>query len=414
MARRTALLLAAALMAPAASAGAARRPAPPRDRTPVPLKDLARSHKVRLVYFVPADRKPTGDWAGKIEVLMTFVSDLYRTGLADSGHQTRGLDFEFDEAGSLRVHLVRGARKAAHYSGAPDYTFRSQWRTILPAVENAHGPAGQTVYVIFAETYDSIPHKFEWAGGVALGARMSARGGAAVFSAWVLQDMFCATTVGGQMKLLADKTRIKGRKALGSGKPDSPRFEFIEDGFGAVAHELGHALGLPHDHRKDWSYIMGNGFRRLGANYLGAAGRKPVVTFSPENARMLAHCAYLSAAHDPADRKPPTVTVTVPDELPAGTTSLEIAVHATDDKALASLVCFSSHGDTVKWGRELTGKAADVTQTITFPPVRKGSFRIETTVIDRGGNIRRADRTITVTAAAPGRDRPATDPPRRP
>ena len=38
---------------------------------------------------------------------------------------------------------------------------------------------------------------------------------------------------------------------MSSGRPNSPRHHFIEDGFGAVAHELAHTLWLPHDTRQD-------------------------------------------------------------------------------------------------------------------------------------------------------------------
>ena len=47
--------------------------------------------------------------------------------------------------------------------------------------------------------------------------------------------------------------------------PNSPRYEFVEDAFGAVLHELGHSLGLPHDYRNRRD-IMGSGFRELRWN----------------------------------------------------------------------------------------------------------------------------------------------------
>lgn len=396
MAARVTFLLSAACIVLAVRADAAKQPAAAGNRAPAPLKDLGRDHKIRLVYFVPADREPTRDYAGKIEVLLTFVADIYRTGLHDNGCGSRGLDFEFDQAGRLRVHLVRGPKKAREYSGAPDYAFTTQWRSVLPEVEKALGSARKTVYVIFTEVYDAAPCKFEWAGGVALGTRLSTYGGAAMFSAWVLQDMFCATSVAGQMELLADRAPIRGRKAIGSRKPDSPRSEFIEDGFGAVAHELGHALGLPHDHRKDRNYIMGNGFRYLAANYLGARGKRPTVTFSPENARMLAHSPYLSETPDPTDKTAPAVMLTAPKRLPVGATSIRLAVRATDDKALAGLLCFCSHGDTVAWGRELTGTEADVSGTFSIAPARQGTITLLVSVIDEAGNIGKARAKIAV------------------
>ncbi len=395
MHRWIALLLLACVALPAAAAGTPAAPV----RVPPPLRDLGKKQKIRLVYFVPADRKPTAHYAEKIEVLMTFVADLFRTSLTGAGYTTTGPDFEFTADGKLNVRLLRGTKTAAEYNGKPNYTFKSQWSQILPEVEKAFGPARKTVYVIFAEAYDPGPHKFEWPGGVALGARMGTVGGAGMFSAWILQDMFCATTVKAQLKLLADKTPIQGRKAVGCPKVNSPRFEFIEDGFGAVAHELGHALALPHDQRKGAEYIMGNGFRHMGGNYVPGRKTAGQVRFSDENCRILSRSPYLAETPDPTDRTQPVVTVTVPKEIPVGATSLTVTVRATDDKALAGIVCFCSHGDSLKWGQALSGKRAEVTQTITFRPAKEGTLRIETTTIDEAGNTRRADRKVVVKAA---------------
>ena len=394
MHRLTAPLLAACFALPAVAAEGD----PPAVRVPPPLRDLGKRHKIRLVYFVPTDREPTTHYAEKIEVLMTFVADLFRTSLTGAGYTTSGLDFEFGEDGKLNVRLLRGRKTAAEYNGKPDYTFGGQWRQILPEVEKAFGSARKTIYVIFTEVYDPGPHTFEWAGGVALGARMSTTGGAGMFSAWILQDLFCATTVEAQLKLLADRTPIEGRKAVGCPKRDSPRFEFIEDGFGASAHELGHALALPHDQRKGAEYIMGNGYRRLAGNYLPGP-KTGKIRFSDENCRILSRSPYLAASPDPTDRTQPVVTVTVPKKIPAGATSLKVTVRATDDKALAGLVCFCSHGDSLRWGQALTGKEAEATRTLTFRPVKEGTFRIEMTVIDEAGNTRRADCTVVVKKA---------------
>ena len=74
---------------------------------PPPLKDLRKDHNVRLVYFVPTDRKIKADYRKKSEVLMRVVADIYRREMKANKHETRGLDFEFEEDGRLKVHLVK-------------------------------------------------------------------------------------------------------------------------------------------------------------------------------------------------------------------------------------------------------------------------------------------------------------------
>jgi hypothetical protein len=392
------LVLAVGLLAAGPRISPAEAPeAPvPAGRTPEPLRDLGRPHEVRLAYFVPADREPVRAWRDKIAVLATFVADLYRRDLQRHGYATRGLDFEFAGDGRPAVHLVRGEHPAAHYSGAPDFTFERQWRTVVPEVEAALGPRDRHLHVIFAETYDPGPAPFEWRGGVALGCRATARGGAGLFSAWILRDAFCAATVAGQLRLLADDTPIRGRTALGHGRPDSPRFEFIEDGFGAVAHELGHAFGLVHDHRRDGRYVMGSGFRHLRRNYVGPPPRDPV-GFSPANARLLSHSPFLAEEPDLADTAPPLVRLEPPAApLAAGATEVPLAGRATDDRGLAAVVHFVREMDSVVGGAGLTGTAADLETSLTVEPLKAGRCRVRVLVIDRGGNIGKGEVTYEV------------------
>jgi len=374
------------VMAGAGTAGAVR---------PEPLRDLGTRHKVRVTYFVPTDREPTPNWRAKITVLMTFVADLYRRDLARHGYETPGLDFEFDSDGPL-VHLIRGKHKAAHYNGAPEFKFLRQWRTVLPEVEAALGKAAAHLHVVFAETYDDGPTKFEWRGGVALGARYASDGGAGLFSAWILRDAFCAPTIDEQLRFLADETPIKGRVALGCGRMNSPRFEFIEDGFGAVAHEMGHAFGLPHDHRKDHRYIMGNGFRTLRRNYVGEAPPDDRVGFSPEHARILAWSRFLSKDADLADSKAPHVELDAPAKLKAGAREVPVRGRATDDKRLAAVLYWWRPMDSTVGGADLAGTSADLAATLPVRPLREGKADLVVTVIDRGGNIRTAKVTYEV------------------
>jgi hypothetical protein len=368
--------------------------------SPERLFDLGKAHKVKLVYFVPQDREPATNYAAKISVLMTFVADIYRRDLVSKGYASRGLDFEF-ENGKPRVRLLRSTNVAGHYSGDPKFDANRQWSRIVPELERAIGPAKDNLIVAFVETYSDGPAKWEWPGGFALGARYSAKGGVGMFSSWILRDEFCATNIVEQLKLFADSTPIKGRIALGHGKTNSPRFEFIEDGFGAVAHELGHALGLPHDLREEASYVMGNGFRHLRVNYLREFAAKPRVGFSPDDARFLAFTRFLGEDIDVTDNTPPKAKLSFPDSVQHGATNLSLKIEATDNAALAGLLVFDKQRDSVVAGAELSGtnatRALDVKVKTTGT---NEAVSLRVIVSDRSGNQSTTRASIPIQDAA--------------
>ncbi len=353
---------------------------------PEPLRDLQKTHKVKLVYFVPQDRAPVANYAAKISVLMSFVADIYRCDLVSKSYPSRGLDFEF-EKGAPHVHLLRSTNMAGHYSGEPEFDSNGQWSRIVPELERAIGPARNHLIVAFVETYSDGPAKWEWPGSFALGARYSAKGGVGMFSSWILRDEFCATNITEQLKLFTNSTAVGGRAALGHGKTNSPCFEFIEDGFGAVAHELGHALGLPHDLRKESSYVMGNGFRHLRVNYLREFDAKPRVGFSPDDARFLAFTRFLGEDIDVTDNTSPKAKLSFPDSVLRGATNISLKIEATDNAALAGLLVFDKQRDSVVTGAELAG--TNDARTVNVKVKTTGTneaVSLRVIVADRSGN----------------------------
>jgi hypothetical protein len=250
-----------------------------------------------------------------------------------------------------------------------------------------------------AERSQSTPElraedKFEWAGGIARGAPYSADGGLGIFSAWVLQDAFCATSVQAQRKLLFDATPINGRVALGNGHPNSPRFQFIEDGFGAVAHELGHAFAAPHDLRgvRD---IMGNGFRNMRASFANPPQAGKTANFSDDIARLLMSSRHLAADLDRTDNSPPQVALRIVSvSRDAHRASATVSVEASDEDGLrAVLFVLLDFGDldrnSTVGGRWLTGKRQSFTHTLVFDPPSAREMGIEAYVTDQGGNLTR-------------------------
>ena len=348
----------------------------------------ASDYRIRLVYFVPADRVPAADYEQRIRVLMHFVSEVYRQDYESRNIKSSGLRFESQD-GQPAVHLVRGGRPAAFYNGAPNYEreVQNHRNRVFAEIPASIGVPSRNLIVVFAETYDSGPHRVEWPGGIALGGRKSADGGTAIFSAWILRPEFSASTIERQRELLFDATPIKGRTALGHGRADSPRFEFIEDGFGAVAHEIGHALGLPHDKRDDQTYIMGNGFRNLRWNFMQTLDSKRRVRFSDDNARILYSSRYLAPDAVLSDRIPPTVRLSWVEPMRTDAMSVTVSVAASDNEWLRAILFFSPAQASVVGGRGLEGKLQNFEERIAVHSLKRGPFHLRALVTDAGGNM---------------------------
>ncbi|HVW39009.1 MAG TPA: hypothetical protein VHB99_16960 [Pirellulales bacterium] len=337
--------------------------------------------RMRMIYFVPKDRQPINEYEAKIRTVMGIVDSVYQAEFRRRRWKEAKLDFELDEEDRPIVHLVRGKENAAHYSGAPNYNADRQWQTFTPEIPPEIGAPHLNLIVGFLETYDEGPARFEWPGGVALGGRFSADGGLGIFSAWLLKDDFTASSEAAQMRLFQDATPIQGRTSLGHGRPNSPRFEFIEDGMGAVVHELGHALGLPHDQRQPFS-IMGNGFRQLRNNFVAGAPLDRQAAFSDDCARLLRCSRLANPTLDLADAEPPQVEFKVQD---SGAGLVRLKVDAADDGGLRAVVVFDVLADSIVAGQSLSKPKWSKTVPLSLKRNSEGGVQFRVIVADNGG-----------------------------
>lgn len=365
------------------------------DELPPSIKFVPTDQKIRLAYFVPSDRQPIENYEQKIRVVMEFVADIYRTEMRSKGYPAHRLSFEVNERGEPIVHLVQSERDAGYFNDAPAFDDIKHLQRVRDEIPAAIGSIRRHMIVLFPETYEPGPAPIEWNGGIGRGGHLTTDGGLAVMSSWILRDEFCATSLERQKLLILDKTPIEGRTALGTRRPNSPRFEFIEDGFGAVVHELGHALGLPHDYRQP-NDLMGHGFRDLQVNYLPSADKQKRISFSRENARLLGVSRYLNSETDLADNTQPMAEIAVrlvKGALPVASVSMK----AADDRGLRAAVFLDPQHDTVIGGADLKGRQQNVNLKLPLTALKPGEFKLVTLLADGGGNIA----TITTPAAAP-------------
>ena len=199
---------------------------------PRTIRFVPSDQNIRLIYFVPKDREPIAHFEEKIRVVMQVVAELY-SDLKVQGYPSAGFTFETNAQGQPVVHLVRSERPATYFSERPDRNDARHFEQIARDIPGDVASPLRHMIVLFPETYEPGPASVEWQPSIGMGIHFSADGGLAIMSAWILRDEFCATTYAEQKKLIMDATPIKGRTAFETGKMDSPRFDFIEDGFGA-------------------------------------------------------------------------------------------------------------------------------------------------------------------------------------
>jgi hypothetical protein len=338
--------------------------------------------RIRIGYFVPSDRQPVANYEQKIRVVMGFVAELYRTDLQGKGFKTEGLTFEGSN-GQPTVKLIRGHRSATYYNNAPAYEANEQWRRLNPEIRTGLGNPQRQVIIVFAETHDEGPAPHLWPGVMARGAYNNADGGLAIYTAHILKDGFCALTMEAQKRIFLDETPVQGRRAFGE-PPNSARGKFAEHGIGAVAHELGHALGLPHDHREDAADIMGNGFRNLRWNFSNPPPPRRI-RFSDENARLLMASRYLAMDLNRGDNQVATVNARL--TIKGG--AIVISVDASDDTGLRAVVFVDSKAGTVVGGRKLNGRKQTLEHVLPASVVKNGDASVMVIVADDGGNQKR-------------------------
>lgn len=187
--------------------------------------DVVSKPPLLLVYFVPTDREVIPGYVERLDRVMTEVQRFYREGMAANGYGSLTFELERDERGGLIVHVVSAAHPMRQYGRDSSAEVREEVRA---ALARKGVDVDQHTMVIFQVL-------LEWHDGRAIEVGSYVGGGSHLSgTAWVYDDA------------LLDPRRLGSTEPGGFYMRPCSIGQFNSHYIGGVAHELGHAFGLPH------------------------------------------------------------------------------------------------------------------------------------------------------------------------
>ncbi|MFO1063904.1 MAG: NPCBM/NEW2 domain-containing protein [Pirellulales bacterium] len=209
--------------------------------------------KLHIVVWTPSDREPAPRYQERLSGLLLDIQRFYATNMQRMGFGPRSIHLDQVDERTIRIRLVRGREPYANYDVSSGNKIR---RECIPVLREAGINADQETIVIFCNmsVYDAEQGTIRqnspyYAGG-------SHRNG----TAWQVDSPIL------NVELLDERMPLVTDGQYGPISVGKYNSIFI----GGVAHELGHALGLPHckertDEAKVFATaLMGSGNRTYG------------------------------------------------------------------------------------------------------------------------------------------------------
>lgn len=221
---------------------------------------------LKIAYWSPADRAPQPEYQQRLSTILKDIEGFYRKEMQRNGFGSLSLKFDKDAKDSIQIIPVTGKKNYSEYNVQSGREILSD----VAAEMAKHGVDTKT------ETVVIFCNMSNW------DAEKRTVNQNSPYYAWGHSSAGAAWQVDSPILNLADLTNMKDRVRDGQyGDITLGKYNTIF--IGGVAHELGHAFGLPHtkerpDEEQFGIALMGNGNRAYG-NDLRKDGKPAFLSF---------------------------------------------------------------------------------------------------------------------------------------
>jgi hypothetical protein len=213
---------------------------------------------LHIVYWTPSDRDPAPQYRERLTRVLFDIRSFYLREMQRLGFGGRTIRLAVEADGMLKVHMVRGREPYAEYDGKSGSAIRKE---CLPVLQAGGIDAEKETLVIFCNMSNWNPQTSV----MSQNSPYYASGGLRNGTAWQVDSpLLDSDLISKKEPLIQDGQYGK----ISVGKYNSI---FV----GGVCHELGHALGLPHNHERETerprygTSLMGSGNRTYGEDRRG-------------------------------------------------------------------------------------------------------------------------------------------------
>lgn len=268
-------------------------------------KDPERAgRKLHIVYWSPSDREPALRYRERLSAIMEDIRKFYATQMERNGFGPRTFDLDHAADGLINIHVVKGRQPYAHYDTPSGSEIRDECKDQLKA-EGVDLDNETIVLFCNMANWDPATRK------VSQNSPYYASGTNRNGCAWQVDSPLLELS---QLPNKGDIVHDGQYQDISLGRYNSI---FI----GGIAHELGHALSLPHNaQRKDQEdalgiALMGSGNREYGAALRGE-GHGSILTLA-HALRLASHplfCGSVKGMKDGPTAKPEDLSIKAVDK----------------------------------------------------------------------------------------------------